>query len=93
MTFGVGEYHYKDGAESMILSAPHAESMILSAPHTESMILSAHAEVHTQSMILSAHNESMILTVHAIILSSCPSVLAESIISQRVLRVSPLSTR
>ncbi len=47
MTFG-GEYGFKDGAESMILSAC-AESIILSAGGTESMMLSAPSE----SMILS----------------------------------------
>jgi hypothetical protein len=39
MTFG-GDYGFKDGTESMILSA-HTESMILSAGGTESMMLSA----------------------------------------------------
>jgi hypothetical protein len=66
MTCG-GNYGYKHGAESMILSAcvesmilsVHAESIILSAPPTESMILSARIE----SIILSAHYaESMILS-------------------------------
>jgi hypothetical protein len=73
MTFG-GDYGYKDGAESMILSALHAESMMFSA-HTE------------------AHAESMILSAHAIIVSAFASVCAESITSQRALRVNTLSAR
>ncbi len=82
MTFG-GNYGYKEGAESLILSALHSESMILSVQ----------AEAHTESMILSAHAESMMLSAHAIILSACASVCAVSINSQRALRVNTLSTR
>ncbi len=47
MTFG-GDYGFKDGTESMILSA-RAESIILSASNTESIIPSAH---HAESKIL-----------------------------------------
>ncbi len=89
MTFG-GDCDYKDGTESMILSAC-AESMILSVPHAESMILLVHTEAHAESMTLSVHNESMILSVHAIILSECTLASAESINSQRVLKVNTLS--
>jgi hypothetical protein len=76
MTFG-GDYGYKDGTVSIILSActesirlsAHTESIILSALPAKSLILSAPP---AESMILSAHAESMILSVHAesIILSS-----------------------
>jgi hypothetical protein len=86
MTFG-GDYGYKDGADSMILSAC-AESIILSVLHAETMILSVHAEADAESMILSAHAESLVFSAHAIILSACASVCAESINSQRALRVS-----
>ncbi len=61
MTFE-GDYGFKDGAESMILSvctesvilsAPPAESMILSAPPAESIILSAWLPLPLSPLLLS----------------------------------------
>ncbi len=58
MTFAFGgDYGFKDGTESIIVSA-HAESIILSLGGAESMMLSERAE----SMILSARAESIILS-------------------------------
>jgi hypothetical protein len=59
---------YKDGAESMILSALHIPSAHAEAHAEKSMILSVHAALYAERMILSAHNEvhaeSMILSAH-----------------------------